>query len=460
MPLDHALQKREAATTSYHLSVKAISRSTGRSATAAAAYRSGARIVDERTDQIHDYTRKQGVEHTEIVLPAEAPTWAADREALWNAAEQAETRKNSTVAREFEVALPAELSAEQRRELAVSFAREIAEHHKVAVDVAIHAPGKDGDERNHHAHMLVTTRRLTPDGLGEKTRELDQQQSGEVVRWRERWAEAQNQALERAGREERVNHRSLKEQGREHEPQIHMGPAISAMERRAQQEATRAGREYEPVTDVARHNERSRLQRVIEQTRDYVRRGEEWLKQRGQQVGQSLSAMGQGLRGDRQEHEATAEAGGRTKAAGHEKPEAMRPFERQAQWFVEIADGVAKADAGGTRTPSQQRQWDQMPEPVRKEFRAFNRLDNAEKTAGTADLTNGLASRAGVTPPRAPSPRGLSLAGGPLGIFLQAVTQAARQAEPEITPAPSLSRSSESPSPERSGPKPYRGPVR
>ena len=94
----------------YHLSVKTISRSQGRSATAAAAYRAAIEIVDERTGEIHDYQRKGGVECTEIILPDNAPDWATDRAALWNAAEQAETRKNSTVAREFEIALPSELS--------------------------------------------------------------------------------------------------------------------------------------------------------------------------------------------------------------------------------------------------------------------------------------------------------------------------------------------------------------
>jgi hypothetical protein len=87
-------------------------------------------------------------------------------------------------AREYEIALPAELSADARRELAFGLAREISERHGVAVDVSIHAPGREGDQRNHHAHLLTTTRRLGPEGLGEKTRELDQKQSGEVERWR------------------------------------------------------------------------------------------------------------------------------------------------------------------------------------------------------------------------------------------------------------------------------------
>src|SRR5574343_1965825 len=106
----------------YHLSVKTISRSAGRSATAAAAYRAGVEIADTRTGGVHDYRRKGGVEHRELVVPVDAPDWARDRAALGNAAEVAEVRKNSTVAREFEIALPSELSGEARRALAVDFA--------------------------------------------------------------------------------------------------------------------------------------------------------------------------------------------------------------------------------------------------------------------------------------------------------------------------------------------------
>ncbi len=219
----------------YHLSVKTISRSAGRSATAAAAYRAGVKIVDERTGEIHDYSRKRGVESAELILPSGAPEWAADRGALWNAAEQAETRKNSTVAREFEVALPAELSPAERQRLAHDFARELVKRHGCAADVAIHAPGKDGDERNHHAHILLTTRRLGPDGFTEKTRELDDQKTGFVTAWRARWAEMVNAALERHGFAARVDHRSLEAQGIDREPTRHLGPAATGYERRTKE---------------------------------------------------------------------------------------------------------------------------------------------------------------------------------------------------------------------------------
>ena len=216
----------------YHLSVKTISRSAGRSATAAAAYRAGVEIADERTGEIHDYRRKGGVESAELVLPAGAPEWAADRAALWNAAEQAEKRKNSTVAREFEIALPAELSPDERQRLARDFARELVERHRCAADVAIHAPGKGGDHQNHHAHILLTTRRLTPEGFSEKTRELDDRKTREVDGWRERFASLQNERLRENGLEARVDHRSHAERGIETVPTLHLGPGATGYERR------------------------------------------------------------------------------------------------------------------------------------------------------------------------------------------------------------------------------------
>jgi ATP-dependent exoDNAse (exonuclease V) alpha subunit len=152
-----------------------ISRSAGRSATAAAAYRAGCKITDERTGEIHDYTRKGGVESADIVLPDGAPEWATDRAKLWNAAELAEKRKDACVAREFEVALPSELSPAERRRLALDFAKDMANREGCAVDVAIHAPGKEGDNRNHHAHILRTTRKVDADGLGAK---LDTEKAG------------------------------------------------------------------------------------------------------------------------------------------------------------------------------------------------------------------------------------------------------------------------------------------
>src|ERR1700738_1375521 len=156
----------------FRISIKPIKRSAGRQATATAAYCAGERTRDERTGTVHNHSRRKDVTHTEIFLPSrfgESPMeWARDRASLWNTAEAAEKRRDSRVAREFQVALPSELSGTQRLALARSFARELSDRYGTAVDLAIHDPKADSDPRNFHAHLLTTTREVTPAGLGAK----------------------------------------------------------------------------------------------------------------------------------------------------------------------------------------------------------------------------------------------------------------------------------------------------
>jgi hypothetical protein len=206
---------------SYHLSVKTIKRSAGRSATAAAAYRVGERIECQREGRVHDYTRKQGIEETFILTPKDAPDWASDRSRLWNEVEASETRRNSVTAREWELALPSEISAEARSQITRDFAQELVSRYGVAVDVAIHAPHREGDQRNHHAHVLTSTRKLEAGGFTAKTRVLDSAKTGgvEIEQMRGLWAE------------------------------LKLGPAANSMERRAKVMAERQGREYVPVTE-------------------------------------------------------------------------------------------------------------------------------------------------------------------------------------------------------------------
>ena len=220
----------------YRLYIKSIKRSLGQSATAAAAYRAGERIQDERTGNIHNHSRRTDVTHSEIFLPshfeATPMDWARDRAKLWNTAESAEKRRDSRVAREFEVSLPSELSAAQRLTLARNFAREISDRYGVAVDLALHDPKPTGDPRHFHAHLLTTTREVTADGLGAKTgldmAALKRIQLGlsdhgeEYTAVRERWATLTNGALKEANIEARVDHRTLSAQGIDREPMVHL----------------------------------------------------------------------------------------------------------------------------------------------------------------------------------------------------------------------------------------------
>ena len=248
----------------YHLSVKPVSRSGGRSAVATAAYRSAEELHDERQGVVHDYTRKQGVDARLLLmadsagalLAMEGAGWTAERERLWNAAEAAERRKDARVGREYEVALPCELDREGRRELVHAFAGELVERYGVAVDAAIHAPGREGDARNWHAHVLATTRQATPEGMGEKAAiELSDtarakqglgKAADEIEGVRTLWGGLVNQALEQARVSARVDHRSYARQGMGRVAEQHLGPGASALER----QAARQTRERAPEAAV------------------------------------------------------------------------------------------------------------------------------------------------------------------------------------------------------------------
>jgi Ti-type conjugative transfer relaxase TraA len=211
----------------YHYTQKPVSRARGRSAVAGAAYRSAERLHDRRLGQTFDYTRRRGVEHTEIVLPTAATQldipWARDRKTLWNAAEGAEKRKDGRIAREHEVALPHELDKTQQIELLRGFATQIANRYNVAVDFALHRPHEKGDKRNFHAHIYSTTREITPTGLGRKASiewsDTDRSKQGlgkakeELKVMRGRWADLANEHLAHAGLEIRIDHRTLEAQG-------------------------------------------------------------------------------------------------------------------------------------------------------------------------------------------------------------------------------------------------------
>jgi hypothetical protein len=235
----------------YHCGVRGIGRANGRSVVAAAAYRAGVRLADESTGRIADYRARGGVDEHLIVAPANVPTWAHDLGRLFNEAQGAEPRINGRVATEIVIALPHELDAAERRELAVSFASWPVNRHGVAAHVSLHAPDRQGDERNYHAHILLTHREIGPDGFGEiantrtqtrkrKGREVREQIAGfaatpaDIRAIRRQWEGAVNRAYERAGLDIRVDHRSHEDRGIEAEPTIHLGPAATAMERRGE----------------------------------------------------------------------------------------------------------------------------------------------------------------------------------------------------------------------------------
>lgn len=236
----------------YHCSIKIISRGKGKSAVAAAAYRSGETLTNHYDGVTHDFTRKGGIVHTEILLPPHAPPDFADRSILWNSVEKIEKAKNSQLAREIEIALPVELNREQQIQLVREYVKENFVSVGMCADFAIH----DKQDGNPHAHIMLTMRPLEQSGKwgakskkeylldkdGQriklkngtfKSRKVDtvdwnSQEKAEV--WRQAWADITNRYLAAQDRPERIDHRSYKRQGIEQIPTVHMGVAATQME--------------------------------------------------------------------------------------------------------------------------------------------------------------------------------------------------------------------------------------
>jgi hypothetical protein len=234
----------------YFLRCKHLSRGKGARVTRAAAYRAGERIRDERTSEVYDHSDRDDVAYKQVVLPTDLAgrddmAWTQDRSTLWNAAEHAGPRRDSCLAREWLVLVPLELTAQQRTRLVSTFARELADKYRCAIDVCIHLPRPGADSRNHHAHLLMTTREVTPDGLGRRTRlelagserrllGIEGSRKAEYLAIRERWAHVTNEAFRQAGLKIRIDHRSFKQQGVNREPTPIVPAKVFYAERQSQ----------------------------------------------------------------------------------------------------------------------------------------------------------------------------------------------------------------------------------
>lgn len=222
----------------FHLSTKPISRSSGRSSTASAAYRAACKIEDKRTGLTHDYSKKSGVFFSEcLILDKYNDLVEIDRSQLWNTAEKAEKRKDGRTAREIVINLPHEVSDDLRKTMVYEFAQYLISELNVAVDYSIHRPDKEGDNRNHHCHIMMTTRTAKLDNdkivLADKTRlelsntKLDKlklpKTQTQITDIREKWASVANTFLQVANVDERIDHRSFAERCIEQKPTIKMG---------------------------------------------------------------------------------------------------------------------------------------------------------------------------------------------------------------------------------------------
>ena len=231
----------------YHLSTKPISRSSGRGAVASIAYRAGIAITDERLGKTYDYSKRHGVLWTGLAMPNNVKV---DRNELWNLAEKSENRSNSRTAREIVINIPHELMQGDLgtgNMLAHEFASQLSEKYQVAVDVAVHAPDKQGDNRNFHAHLLLTTRKIEQDRHGnikltDKSQlEMSNTQlkkagllsnQDELKEIRKAWADLTNEYLAEHGIDERIDHRSHKDRGLDTLPTVKMGWQATELERK------------------------------------------------------------------------------------------------------------------------------------------------------------------------------------------------------------------------------------
>ncbi len=232
----------------YHLHAKVLGRSGGRSATAAAAYRAGVCITDERTGVVYDFSRRKHVVWRAIAAPDEASEWVCDREKLWNVVEQTERRRDAQVAREVEVSLPVELTHDERLMLIAEFVNAEFVSRGMVADIAVH-----DNSGNPHAHILLSLRQLLPEGFGAKVRAWNDK--GMLATWRESWAKFCNIALERVGVGVRIDHRTLIAQGCRRAAERHEGIRRARLARKLQgrkKQGTQRRQELEVGTNDAK----------------------------------------------------------------------------------------------------------------------------------------------------------------------------------------------------------------
>jgi ATP-dependent exoDNAse (exonuclease V) alpha subunit len=272
----------------FHMSIKIITRGAGKSAVAAAAYRSGETLTNEYDGVTHDYTHKGGIFHSEILLPSNAPTEYTNRSVLWNAVEKTERYKTAQLAREIEVSLPRELSRDESIELARRFVQNTFVDKGMCADICFHDKDKGN---NPHAHIMLTMRPINPDGSwgaksksinGRKIPTVDWNDRDNAEKWRSLWADYLNEALALKGIEERVDHRSYERQGIDQIPTVHMGVAVLQMERRG------------IVTERGNYNrEIDKRNKLLRSLNARIRKLEDWTKESREEELTLVEAFGE-----------------------------------------------------------------------------------------------------------------------------------------------------------------------
>ena len=341
----------------YRFEAKVISRSggrstvnaaayrTGKTATSAAAYRHCATLTDERTGATYDYSRKRGVAGSEILAPADAPEWATDRERLWNTVERVEKRQDAQLSRDFVISFPHELEPDQRHDLLTEFLTRNFVDKGYLCDVAYHRPHGKGDDRNHHAHVMVPMRKLDANGFSPRK---ERPQGNPFDAWkreleelRKDWAATANRYLEAAGRPERVSHLSLEAQGIDRDPEPKQGAIACQMEREGRESHAGNDRRRVQAENAERASIAAQVSNVVSLAVEAIKRGhmdepsEEMLQAQAQREAEALRVLAeQQKRADEFLQRAAADA----EAAKEDEKERRKADERRAA-FGDIASG-------------------------------------------------------------------------------------------------------------------------
>lgn len=274
-----------------------------RSATLAASYRARMLIRDDLTGEAHDYSKRHSdVLHSEIMTPEGAPAWAKDRVLLWNEVERFDGKgggagnrkwRIAQLAREVMIPLPCEVDHEARKALLRQFVREAFVSQGMIADINIHKPGKEGDQRNEHAHVILTMRRIGPEGFikGDRPKEWDN--PANVEKWHRHWERVQNAEFARRGLEVRADYRAFEVRGIDREPEQHLGPAATAMERKGKKTRIGAANENRRGRNAERadlHREALEIRRKVARERE---RFDTWKAEKAAELGaeQQLSRL-------------------------------------------------------------------------------------------------------------------------------------------------------------------------
>jgi hypothetical protein len=374
-----------------HASLKQIARNSGRSSVAAAAYRSAECFHDERTGIRHDFTHKNGVEYLAIIAPDNAPDWAHQRAWLWNEVERRETKANATTAHEMVIGFPEGFQKNHRIEAGEAIASEVMSRYHCVVDIALHEPNRNGDDRNFHMHMMFTTRGLDPamkDGWAKtKYRDLSQDKmtvegksttrgQQEVLGLRAFIAEELNRIAEREHIQTKTEHLSFEARGIDQVPTHKMGPTATKIEREGKQsERGDMNRDIQTSNNTLSHLKGQEKIIVLEYERE-KRRLEKAIEAEEQAKEQAaLKARAEKQKAALAEHERKQRAGGKedVKAPSDRQAPEKKPFETVKMPFSKAANDNQAPLRAGKESAIPEKQ----PEP--KTSSLFDRLNAREE---------------------------------------------------------------------------------